>query len=194
MIFELPDMFSDMQYVIRNSSISLWDVLPTNLKTHRDIPPEYKISYDKDCCKRWVRIFMASSPFQNNNITNGRKKKQMKTKTIPISTFLILAIFFSSQGKALTLDDLKKTLGKYCVPTSEVCDSIYEATYTNQKCSCFNDTYFKYYPDERKCKPKCPAGTYIKVQDPIGCPAGSYAAPLTGACPAGFRIVRMVKE
>ena len=125
----------------------------------------------------------------------------MKTKTIPISTFLILAIFFSSQGKALTLDDLKKTLGKYCVPSSNT-DCNYDdlAEWKDNKCICHIDSKIwnaeericeeceenEFPYNNEKCQPIiCPAGTYkITIHNDV-CPAGTYKITKSSTCPSG---------
>ena len=111
-------------------------------------------------------------------------------KSIMISCFLCTRL--SSVVYSATTSQLTSILSKYCVAPAGACGTDNEAIYTSNRCECKQCGYF-YNTTSRKCEPcptgqyvdnkysteckypKCPVGTYIKVEKGVEkCPGGSY--------------------
>ena len=119
---------------------------------------------------------------------------------------LLLIITYVTPSYALTLQTLKDTLEKYCVPNTATClDPKLQADYTNGKCVCKEDG--RYWNKEDRaceectgptivneegdgCKPiKCPDGYAIILITDGNCPSGYYLAQIqNGNCPAGYEL------
>ena len=98
----------------------------------------------------------------------------MKIKVSVIATTILLASFIPKANSAVTVDDIKNLLGKYCYPKEEDCGTAREPIYnaSNSSCSCVNKTYLYYDAEDRRCNPKCPAGYSLKTVSK--CSGGSF--------------------
>ena len=95
-------------------------------------------------------------------------------KKISVITAIFIAGFSLKSYSAITIQEIKDLLGKYCYPLEEDCGTAYEPKYNSadSTCSCVSETYLYYDAEERRCNPKCSAGYFLKtVED---CPAGSF--------------------
>ncbi len=98
----------------------------------------------------------------------------MKIKKSIIAMVMLLSTFVPKANAAITLQNIKDLIGKYCYPLVEDCGTAYEPVYSNSdsKCICHNTTHQYYNQDNRKCELKCPAGQVVKATSK--CPAGMY--------------------
>ena len=95
-------------------------------------------------------------------------------KKISVITAILISGFSPKSYSAITIQNIKDLLGKYCYPLEEDCGTAYEPIYNNSddKCMCHNNTHLYYNRDIRKCELKCPAGKVIEATS--RCPAGMY--------------------
>ena len=99
----------------------------------------------------------------------------MKKTFLKTFVAIMLALGLSPKANsAVTVDDIKNLLGKYCYPLSADCNTGYEPIYDSQKssCTCRNLTHTYYSSKDRRCQPKCPAGYKLKAV--TKCPGGSF--------------------
>ena len=94
-----------------------------------------------------------------------------------LKTFVAIMLTLGLSPKAnsaVTVNDIKNLLEKYCYPLSADCGTGYEPIYDSQKssCTCPNLTHTYYSSKDRRCQPKCPAGYKLKAV--TKCPGGSF--------------------
>ena len=127
----------------------------------------------------------------------------MKIKVSVIATTILLASFIPKAKSAITLQNIKDLLGKYCYPTvNSGCTDEECADYnaSSSKCKCRKDSRIwnktervceectggRFPYNDEECVPiTCPAGTYKAAIVDNKCPAGTYRIAITTNCPAG---------
>ena len=119
----------------------------------------------------------------------------MKIKVSVIATTILLASFIPKANSAITLQNIKDLLGKYCYPavnsgcTDEEC-----AKYNSETgyCNCIKEERF-YDKAQRVCKECEISQVRNKTHDgcvDIKCPTG-YGGQITSKCPAGFGLTEI---
>ena len=119
----------------------------------------------------------------------------MKIKVSVIATTILLASFIPKANSAVTVDDIKNLLGKYCYPAKgSTCADEEYADYDAKTgyCNCKKDE--RYWDiNERTCK-ECELSqvrnkTHNGCVD-IVCPTG-YGGQVMTTCPKGYGLVEI---